>query len=138
MKKVFGDTLYWIAITNPHDPWHAPATAARAALGNCQIITTDAVLVEYLTAFAGQGEFARSRAVATIERLLNNPTMHVVSQTRDVFLRALELYANRLDKAYSLTDCISMNTMREGGITDILTNDHHFAQEGFHVLIQKP
>jgi predicted nucleic acid-binding protein len=94
--------------------------------------------VEYLTPFAGQGEFARSRAVATVKRLLSNPTMHVVSQTRDVFLRALELYANRLDKAYSLTDCISMNMMREGGLTDILTSDRHFTQEGFHVLIPKP
>ncbi len=40
-----------------------------------------------------------------------------------------------LDKAYSLTDCISMNAMRERGLTDILTNDHHFTQEGFHILL---
>jgi len=27
--------------------------------------------------------------------------------------------------------------MRDEGITDILTNDHHFEQEGFRVLIRK-
>ena len=59
-------------------------------------------------------------------------------QTRESFLRGLDLYAKRSDKEYSLVDCISMTAMRDNGITDILTNDHHFAQEGFHVLIQKP
>jgi len=49
----------------------------------------------------------------------------------------LELYARRLDKEYSLTDCISMNVMRDEGITDILTNDHHFTQEGFTILIYR-
>jgi predicted nucleic acid-binding protein len=30
-----------------------------------------------------------------------------------------------------------MNVMREEGIRDILTNDHHFTQEGFNILIHK-
>ena len=28
-----------------------------------------------------------------------------------------------------------MNTMDAEGITDVLTHDHHFEQEGFNVLI---
>jgi len=40
-----------------------------------------------------------------------------------------------LDKAYSLVDCISMTTMRQMHITAVLTNDHHFAQEGFDTLL---
>jgi uncharacterized protein len=39
-----------------------------------------------------------------------------------------------LDKAYSLVDCMSMSLMRERGITHILTNDHHFRQEGFTLV----
>jgi hypothetical protein len=27
-----------------------------------------------------------------------------------------------------------MATMRREGLTDVLTNDHHFTQEGFHIL----
>jgi predicted nucleic acid-binding protein len=34
-----------------------------------------------------------------------------------------------------LTDCISMETMRQEGITEILTHDAHFAQEGFTLLL---
>jgi len=40
------------------------------------------------------------------------------------------------DKGYSLTDCISMNTMRAEGLTEILTNDVHFTQEGFRALFR--
>ncbi len=41
----------------------------------------------------------------------------------------------RLDKEYSLTDCMGMVICREYGITDVLTHDHHFAQEGFTILL---
>lgn len=30
-----------------------------------------------------------------------------------------------------------MSAMRVNGITDVLTNDHHFTQEGFNVLIRR-
>jgi len=36
-----------------------------------------------------------------------------------------------------VTDCIAMNAMREKSVTKILTADHHFAQEGFEVLITR-
>jgi len=43
---------------------------------------------------------------------------------------------SRPDKEYSLTDCLSMLTMRREGMTEVLTNDHHFTQEGFQILFQ--
>jgi uncharacterized protein len=48
----------------------------------------------------------------------------------------LDLYATRLDKGYSMTDCISMQAMRREGLTDVLTNDRHFEQEGFRALFR--
>lgn len=60
----------------------------------------------------------------------------IVPQTTDSFLTGLDLYRTRLDKGYSLTDCISMQTMRQRGIADVLTNDRHFEQEGFHALFR--
>ena len=51
---------------------------------------------------------------------------HRVPQSRNSFLDGLALYNARLDKGYSLVDCISMQTMRREGLTDILTNDRHF------------
>ena len=50
------------------------------------------------------------------------------------FLDALAFYESRLDKQYSLTDCVDMQAMRREGLTDVLSNDHHFTQEGFHIV----
>jgi predicted nucleic acid-binding protein len=55
-------------------------------------------------------------------------------QSRESFLAGIELYRARPDKGYSLTDCISMITMRREGLTEALTNDRHFEQEGFRTL----
>ena len=58
----------------------------------------------------------------------------MVPQTHDGFLTALELYEQRLDKQYSMTDCISMQAMRSLGVTEVLTHDEHFTQAGFQIL----
>lgn len=55
-------------------------------------------------------------------------------QTHENFLAGLDLYKARADKGYSLTDCISMIAMRERNLTEVLTHDHHFTQEGFTSL----
>jgi predicted nucleic acid-binding protein len=49
-------------------------------------------------------------------------------------MAALTLYEARPDKEYSLTDCRSMVALRARGISEVLTNDHHFTQEGFTIL----
>lgn len=52
------------------------------------------------------------------------------------FMTFLDLYEARPDKGYSLTDCISMQMMRQRGITEALTNDRHFEQGGFRALFR--
>ncbi|MCW3055459.1 MAG: putative nucleic acid-binding protein contains domain [Chthonomonadales bacterium] len=120
------------------DPWHEPALRAVAALSNeTYILTTQEVLTEVLSACAGRGEFLRLEAARMVRAILVNGQVTVLPQESQSFLSGLDLYEHRRDKGYSLVDCISMNAMREHGITEILTNDHHFAQEGFIVLIQR-
>ena len=58
--------------------------------------------------------------------------------TRADFIAALALYEARPDKGYSLTDCRSMLAMRGQGISEVLTSDRHFSQEGFTVLFPTP
>jgi uncharacterized protein len=61
-----------------------------------------------------------------IEKILLNQDVERADATHENFLNGFELYKNRLDKGYSLTDCISMNIMREREISEILTHDPHF------------
>jgi predicted nucleic acid-binding protein len=60
----------------------------------------------------------------------------VIPQSRESFRSGVALYGARPDKGYSLTDCISMQTMRKEGLTEALTNDRHFEQEGFRALFR--
>jgi predicted nucleic acid-binding protein len=136
MKTVFADSHYWIAVVNPNDPWKEVARAAKLALGEVFIVTTDGVLTEFLAALR-KGEHMRRQAAKMVHAILENPNVKVIPQTRDSFLKGLEFYENRSDKEYSLTDCISMNVMKTESLIEALTNDHHFEQEGFTVLIRK-
>ena len=54
----------------------------------------------------------------------------------ELFASGSDLYAQRLDKDWSLTDCISFVVMRERGIAEALTADHHFEQAGFTILLR--
>jgi len=83
---------------------------------------------------AEAGPHTRMQAAAMIDHIHADPNIEVAPQSRASFQEGLALYRARLDKGYSLTDCISMQVMRREGLTDVLTNDHHFTQEGFHIL----
>lgn len=135
MRRIFVDTHYWIAIISPVDQWRSRALAASKLLGSAILVTSDEVLTEILNYFSKARTELRMRAVEEVRTILLNQTIEVVSCSHIGFLNAIELYEARPDKGYSLTDCISMNICREHGITEILTHDDHFRQEGFTVLL---
>lgn len=138
MRVAFADSLYWIAIVKPNDPWKKLALDARRDLGNAILVTTDEVLSEFLAALSkGGGPPLRDAGVKMVRAIMANPNVNVIPQTHDGFLKGLDRYDNRRDKQYSLTDCISMNVMEAESIQDVLSNDHHFSQEGFNILIKK-
>ena len=121
MKVVFADTFYWIALTLPGD-----AAYARAQQVTDDVVTTEEVLTEYLTFFCAAPEHLRRQVAINVDAMLSDPTVRVIPQSHGSFLAGLELYRSRPDKGYSLTDCISMQTMRKEGLTEVLTNDRHF------------
>ena len=135
MITVFIDTLYWVALINPQDQWHESAVQVRAALIPFHGVTTETVLIEVANYFCASGVGGRATVAGVISDILNDPEIEIIPHTRETFLSGLELYEARLDKGYSLSDCISMNAMRERGLTEVLTHDKHFAQEGFSILL---
>lgn len=74
--------------------------------------------------------------MAIVEGLQAAPEVEVVPQSRESFNRALALYKARPDKRFSLADCRCFDVMRQEGITEALTYDHHFVQEGFTALLR--
>lgn len=133
MNLAFADTFYWIAITNSRDLAHATVKSFTPSGALC---TTEEVLTEYLNYFAAWGSNFRRKASMNVHIMRESRTVQIVPQTPASFSAGFELYRARLDKGYSLTDCISMEIMRKNGIADVLTNDAHFEQEGFHALFR--
>ncbi len=135
MKTIFVDTLYWIALINPHDQWRSRAAAVSRTLDAARLVTTDEVLAEVLNFFAEYGNHMRDLAANQVRFIIQNKNVETLFLGRDDFFAGLTLYQERLDKGYSLTDCTSMNIMREHGMTEVLTHDKHFTQEGFTILM---
>jgi predicted nucleic acid-binding protein len=138
LPTVFADTFYWLALARPRDPWHAWVSRWVKANVSTRIVTTDEVLTEFLNALAGTGPFGWAYAAATLHDIRNDPNVDVLPQSRADFDAALTLYEARPDKGYSLTDCRSMLAMRALGLSEVLSNDHHFTQEGFTILFPGP
>ena len=131
MNRVFADTSYWVAISWMDDQWRENAIEASEKIGNAEIVTTEAILIELLNYFSEFRSDVKQKITLAVERILQNENTLVLLHNHEDFLKALELYKSRLDKGYSLTDCISMNAMRDFNVVEILTNDTHFQQEGF-------
>jgi uncharacterized protein len=136
MRSLFADTFYWIALLNRREAWYSRVVTLSRTLGTRRLLTTEWVLAEFLAFYSAGGAVTRQRAATKTRQILQDPQIDVLPPSQATFLDGLALYESRLDKHYSLTDCISMHVMRREGLTEVLTNDHHFTQEGFHILFE--
>ncbi len=133
MKQIFADTFYWVALINKKDNWHQRVIEVTSTLKNVEIVTTDEVLIEVLN-FLSAIVPLRRRTVQFVDDIMQNPHIKVIPQNRESFLEGFNLYRHRLDKEYSLTDCISMTVIQRLKINEVLTHDTHFKQEGLIIL----
>jgi predicted nucleic acid-binding protein len=136
MSQVFADTGYWIALLNPRDELHKRAREVSAALGSTQIVTSEWVLMELLNSFAERGTQFRAVVSRTVAAIRDTPGVIVVPQTSASFVDAFQLYQDRSDKNWSITDCSSFLIMRQYGIDAALTYDRHFEQANFKALLR--
>jgi uncharacterized protein len=132
IQRYFVDTWYFIARIEPRDVHNRAAYRLGNLVPSAAMVSHDGVLTEVLTYFCEDGPRGRELAVEAVRRALR--AVEIVPTDRRHFLAALDLYERRPDKGYSLVDCMSMELMKARGITHVLTNDHHFRQEGFTVL----
>ncbi len=134
---LFVDTFAWIALRNKSDNYHLQALATMNIVvkQKRRLVTSDYVLVEVADAFARPT--LRTLAVSLLSEILENSDglIEVVPASRELLSEGFQRYSGRLDKGWSLTDCISMVVMERWGITEVFTNDHHFRQAGFTTLI---
>lgn len=91
--------------------------------------------VEVLNYFSGYKPNIKQKITDSVRLLIDDLELQIIECSHKHFKEGLDFYESRLDKGYSLTDCDSMNIMRELNIYEILTHDEHFTQEGFQILL---
>jgi uncharacterized protein len=133
MKAVFADTSFYVAALSPRDALHARAQSVGQSIRG-RVVTSEYVLLEVATFFCAASR--RSVFVELLRTLEGDPETVVVGASADLWRRGTELFAERTDKDWSLTDCISFVIMQDFDISDALTNDHHFEQAGFVALFK--
>ena len=133
MKAIFAYTFYFIAQFNLHDKAHEKATQFTDSFQG-HMVTTDWVIVELADAFAQP--LNRTTFVAIYQRLQGKKELRIVPADRALLQEGFHLYAQRPDKEWSLTDCISFVVMRREGLTEALTGDDHFEHAGFVALLK--
>jgi uncharacterized protein len=132
VRTVFVDTFFWIARINSRDQWHRKAVELSSSLEDTHLITSEAVLIELLNYFSEYGPEMRQAAARIVSHVIDDSRISIFPYS---FGEGLVLFVLRPDKGYSMTDCLSMHIMRKAGVTEVLTHDHHFAQEGFVTLL---
>jgi uncharacterized protein len=132
VKRVFADTSFYIALVCPKDENHR-ASFEFDRYFDGQYVTSEFVLIELGNWLADP----RNReAFMEIHRVLrSDPSTVILPATPEWVARGLSLYGQRLDKHWSVIDCISFEMMRDHGLAEALTADHHFTQAGFRVLL---
>ena len=134
-QPVFLDTAYVNALVNTRDQWHEAAVQwqRKLAADRRRLLTTEFVLVEIADGLAAV-KF-RAQAAQVIVTLQTSPLVEIIPASSQLFSAALQLYQNRLDKDWGLTDCTSFLVMGERALSEVLTTDEHFRQAGFRALL---
>lgn len=135
IPTIFVDTSYWVALFNLRDKARIEAQALAIEYDNYVWVTTDAVLFETLNWFSKADSALRVFVAESIEAIISNERIEIVTSGRNWLIAATEFYRKRKDKQWSGVDCFSMLVMESKGIKDILTTDKHFQQAGSNVLI---
>jgi predicted nucleic acid-binding protein len=133
MTRCFADTSYYIALVNPDDDTYEVAVEYTSTF-NGEIVTTAWIVNELANHLAKPPN--RALFLEMLQEMQEDARVVIVPAAPELFERGIQLYANRPDKEWSLTDCISFLVMQDQGITDALTTDHHFEQAGFNVLLK--
>jgi predicted nucleic acid-binding protein len=76
-----------------------------------------------------------SQHLRAVQRMQSDAMITIAPQGHESFLAGSRLYEACSDKGYSLTDCISKVVMGREGVSEVLSNDQHFTQEGFSRLL---
>jgi predicted nucleic acid-binding protein len=126
------DTSGLLCLHNRAEPFHAQA---RTLYGAARVRLTHSYVLAEFVALANARRLPRVAALTFVVDLVENPDIETVWVDEALHREAMALLFARQDKTYSLCDAVSFVLMRQRRLTEALTTDHHFEQEGFQRLL---
>ncbi len=133
-NKMLVDTSGFFSLYDEADEFHQQAVLFYDAAA--KRLTTNYVLAEY-TALAHVRGVPRREIIKFSSRILDDKDVEIIWVDENLHRQAVALLRERADKIYSLCDAVSFVVMRRHGISESLTTDKHFGQEGFVKLLEK-
>ena len=138
-EKIFWDTWAFLALADTKYRYHQQAKDVKAQLEHQHtvLITTHAIMTELGNAVSKipKRSIAKEQ-MESLQEMIETKRGEMIPVSDLLWQRAWELYHSRPDKEWGHTDCISFVVMRELGIGKAFTNDHHFEQAGFTILVK--
>ena len=126
------DTSGLLCLHNRAEPFHEQA---RTLYRSARVRLTHSYVVAEFVALAHVRRLPRVAALTFVVDLVENPDIETVWIDEVLHCEAMSLLFARQDKTYSLCDAVSFVRMRQRRLTEALTTDHHFEQEGFQRLL---
>ena len=126
------DTSGLLCLLHRVEPFHEDALASYR---NARTRLTHSYVLAEFVALAQVRGLPRTTTLAFMSDLLESPDIETQWVDEPLHRAALALLQERPDKTYSLCDAVSFVLMRRHDITEALTTDRHFEQEGFRRLL---
>jgi len=130
---MFIDTSGFLCRNSDSEPYHEQAAEYFNSAKNP--VTTNYVLAEYVALALVRG-LRREGIAAFSQEILRDENVKIIWVNDELHTKSVELLKERPDKKYSLCDAVSFVLMRERKISEALTTDKHFKQEGFIRLLE--
>ena len=134
-NDVFVDTAGFFALWDAADEHHTRALRLQSELARRkrQFLTTDYIVDETVTLLLVR--HSHTAASDFLQTVTTTEWLQLEWVDSDRFHAAANLFIRHHDKEWSFTDCVSFVLMRELGVQDSFTTDHHFRQAGFNALL---
>jgi predicted nucleic acid-binding protein len=131
VKKLFVDTGAWLAVIDPRDQYHQPASAfyRQALQAHRHLITTNLVVAE--TYVNLRRSLSHAAAIGFLDTIEQSSRIECVWSRPDLEDQARQILRQYADQDFSYVDAVSFALMREMEITEAFAFDRHFVTAGF-------
>ena len=127
------DTSGFLCLIHKDEPEHENSVRLY---NEASLYLTHSYILDEFIPLANVRKLPRANSLRFSRQILTDPTIELVWVDAVLHEAALTLLEQRTDKTYSLCDAVSFLIMSERGISDALTTDKHFEQEGFVRLLK--